>query len=110
MPEGPPPVVNRYFAHDANRDVDAIVALFNDDATVIDERVTRRGRRDIRDWQTGAASKYQYTTTVTGGEPTGPDSYWALARLDGNFPGGTVALKFDFTISGERISHLKIAP
>jgi hypothetical protein len=110
MPKGPPPVVSRYFEHDANRDIEAIVALFTDDATVIDEGVTRRGIRDIRDWQTGAASKYQYTATVTGGEPTGPDSYRALARLDGNFPGNTVALKFDFTIKGERIHHLKIAP
>jgi hypothetical protein len=110
MPIEPPPVVNRYFEYDANRDIDAIVALFTDDATVIDEGVTRRGVREIREWHTGAASKYEYTATVTGGEPIGPGSYRALARLDGNFPGNTVALKFDFTITGERIHHLEIAP
>jgi hypothetical protein len=103
-------VVNRYFEHDADRDIDAIVALFAADATVIDEGRTWQGSDEIRDWQTGPASKYRYTTTVTGGESTGTNRYCATARLDGNFPGKTVELKFDFTIAGELILQLKIAP
>ena len=43
MPTEMPEPVNRYFDHDARRDIDAIVALFADDATVTDEGETRRG-------------------------------------------------------------------
>ena len=32
-----PEVISRYFEFDAERDIDSIVALFADDATVIDE-------------------------------------------------------------------------
>lgn len=38
-----PEVVTRYFEADARRDIDALVALFTDDAVVIDEGKTRRG-------------------------------------------------------------------
>jgi hypothetical protein len=36
-PDNVPEIVGRYFELDAQRDVDLIVALFSDDATVIDE-------------------------------------------------------------------------
>jgi hypothetical protein len=31
-------------------------------------------------------------------------------RLTGNFPGGTADLRFDFTVTHDRITHLVIAP
>jgi hypothetical protein len=31
------------------------------------------------------------------------------ARLDGNFPGGTVVLRHNFTLAGDRIERLVIA-
>ena len=65
-------VIRRYFEHDADRDIDAIVALFSDDATVIDEGQARHGTDEIRAWQTGAASKFKYSTeilAITDGEP-----------------------------------------
>lgn len=46
-------VVRRYFEHDADREIDSIIALFSDDATVVDEGETRRGTTAIRAWQTG---------------------------------------------------------
>ena len=58
----PPDVVSRYFEYDAQRDVEAIVALFSGDATVVDEGEARRGKAEIRAWQLGAASKYEYDT------------------------------------------------
>jgi ketosteroid isomerase-like protein len=36
------------------RDIDSIVSLFADDATVIDEGEERHGTAEIRAWQTGA--------------------------------------------------------
>ena len=105
-----PDVISRYFERDADRDIDAIVGLFTEDATVVDEGEERRGTAEIRAWQTGAASKYEYTTEITGTEALGPDRHLVTGRLAGNFPGGTADLTWDFTIEGQQITQLTIAP
>ena len=105
-----PEVVARYFERDTERDIDAIVRLFSNDATVTDEGEERRGHAEIRAWQAGAVSKYVYTTEITSIEAPGPDRYIVIGRLTGNFPGGTVDLKWDFTIAGQHITQLIIAP
>jgi hypothetical protein len=106
----PAEVVRRYFELDADRDVDAIVALFGDDATVVDEGETRHGTMEIRAWQLGAASRYRYATEVLGAVALEPDRYVVTGRLTGNFPGGTAELKWDFTVAAGRICRLVIAP
>ncbi len=103
-------LVDRYFAADSRRDTDAIVGLFTPDAVVIDEGVTRRGTAEIRDWQNHAASEYQYTTTVLDRVPDGDAACAVTVRLEGNFPGGTADLTFDFLLSAGLISSLTIAP
>jgi ketosteroid isomerase-like protein len=110
MPTNLPDVISRYFERDADRDVDSIVNLFAEDALVIDEGEERHGRAEIRAWQTGAASKYTYTTEITGSKALGPDRYLVTGRLTDNFPGGTADLKWDFTIAGQHIARLTIAP
>ena len=105
-----PDVVSRYFERDRDRDIDSIVNLFADDATVIDEGEERHGTAAIRAWQNGAASKYTYTTEITTTKALGPDRYLVTGRLTGNFPGGTADLNWDFTIAGQRITRLVIAP
>ena len=79
-------MVSHYFEHDAQRDVEAIIALFSGDATVVDE-AKRVGKAEIRAWQLGAASKYEYDTEVFSGEALGADRYLVTGRLTGNFPG-----------------------
>ena len=105
-----PDVISRSFERDVDRDIDSIVSLFTKDATVIDEGEERRGTAEIRAWQTGAASKYTYTTEVTGSEALGPDRQLITGRLIANFPGDIADLKWDFTIEGHRITRLTIAP
>jgi hypothetical protein len=105
-----PSVVSRYFEFDADRDIDSIVNLFTDEATVVDEGEERHGITEIRVWQTGPASKYTYTTEVTDTKALGQNRYLVTGRLTGNFPGGTADLKWDFTIADERITRLVIAP
>jgi hypothetical protein len=105
-----PLILSQYFDLDAIRDIESIVALFTDDATVIDENETRQGTHEIRAWQEGPASKYTYTTEITSTTRLGPDRYVVDARLIGNFPGGTADLTFDFTIADEHIARLVIAP
>jgi hypothetical protein len=106
----PAEVVRRYFTLDADRNIDAIVALFADDATVVDEGETRHGTMEIRAWQIGPASRYTYTTEVLGTVAVEPDRYVVTGRLTGNFPGGIAELKWDFTLAGGRIRRLVIAP
>jgi len=60
----PADLIRRYFDLDADRDIESIVALFRDDAIVVDEGQTRHGTEEIRAWQVGPASKYTYTTEV----------------------------------------------
>ena len=110
MPANLPDVISRYFERDTDRDIDSIVNLFADDATVIDEGEERHGTAEIRAWQTGAASKYTYTTEIMGTKALGRDRYLVTGRLTGNFPGGTADLNWDFTIAGQHITRLIIAP
>jgi len=101
--------VDRYFEADARRDIDAIVALFSDDAVVFDEGKTWSGREAIRAWQHGPASRYRYTTEVSDVVRTGDNCFRATGRIEGNFPGGTAQLKWDFTLAGDLIVRLEIA-
>src|SRR6266478_1443923 len=101
-------VIARYFEADARRDIDAIVALFTNEAVVVDEGQTYHGTAEIRGWQEGAASKYQYTTEVSGTERIGEESYLVTGRLTGNFPGGTAELQWRFTVQNDLISRLEI--
>jgi hypothetical protein len=107
---GMPEVVSRYFERDAERDIEGIVALFTEDATVTDERATHRGTEEIRAWQLGPASKYQYRTELLGAEEVLPDRYVVKGRLTGSFPGGIADLRWDFAVEGDLISRLVIAP
>jgi uncharacterized protein (TIGR02246 family) len=105
-----PETISRYFELDRQRDLEEMLALFTEDATVTDEGQTMHGRDAIRAWREGTASKYTYTTERTGTETVAPSRYLVLARLTGDFPGGTVDLRWDFTIEDGRIKNLVIAP
>jgi ketosteroid isomerase-like protein len=105
-----PPTIERYFESDSRRDVEAILALFTKDAVVIDDGRTWHGSADIRAWQLGPASQYEYDVTLSGVEATGGETYLVSCRLDGNFPGGTVELRFRFILSEDLIQRLEIGP
>ena len=106
----PADVIRRYFELDAHRDIESIVALFSDDAIVVDEGQTRHGTEEIRAWQVGPASKYTYTTEVIDTVALAADRCVVTGRLAGNFPGGSAELTWDFTVAGGRIRRLVIEP
>ena len=72
--------------------------------------MTERGTAAIRDWRTNVASVYEYTTEVLDVQRIADDRFVARVRLEGNFPGGTVELRYRFTIDGGEIRRLEIAP
>src|SRR5437588_5065823 len=103
-------IIARYFAADAKQDTDALLVLFTADAVVVDEDHTRRGTNEIRAWREFVASAYQYTTEILGVQSEGDGNFVARVRLEGTFPGSIVDLNHRFTIDGDRICRLEIAP
>lgn len=111
-----PPVIARYLdlQHPAG-DRGRALGLFAADAHVRDEGIDYRGQDEIHGWLTTAASEFTYTTTYTGqsSHPEGSSDgeRWLVgARLEGDFPGGVADLRFRFTVDGDRIVDLVIAP
>lgn len=100
---------NYLLAHEA-RDLDAAVAYYVEDATVVDEGSTYRGPQQIREWLATSASEYTYTIELTGARRIDDEHYVAIHHLEGNFPGAVVDLQFKFALRDGRISQLTIEP
>ena len=76
-----PAPVAAYFAADTTGD-EAVAKCFTDGAIVIDERQEHRGRTTIAGWKVEASTKFRYT----------------------------VELQYHFTLEGDKIPRLEIAP
>ena len=109
MPIDLPPPIASYFAADAADDIDTLVQLFTNDATVIDERKTHTGRAAIRAWKADATAQFDYTV-----EPFAiaqdDGQRIVTTKLTGNFPGSPVDLRYAFTLRDALIERLEIAP
>ena len=84
--------------------------LFNQDGVVFDEGQTWRGTSGIRAWPDSVATAFQYTTEVLGLQTAGDGNYVAHVRLEGNFPGGIVELRYHLITDGGQIRRLEITP
>ena len=80
------------------------------DAVVHDEDQDWIGADQIRQWLHKTSTEYTYTRTLLDVESTGTDAWRVRNRLEGNFPGGVVDLRYEFVLDGEKISRLSIAP
>lgn len=58
----------------------------------------------------GTASACTYSTEIRAIESNGPGRYRVDGRIKGDFPGGTADLQWDFTLVGNHINRLVIAP
>jgi ketosteroid isomerase-like protein len=103
-----PEVIARYLQAADERDAAALVACFAEDGSVLDEGHTYAGRDAIRAWREDTATKWTYTTTVTGTEALGGDRFDVSIHLKGDFPGGEADLTQAFTLSDGLISRLAI--
>ncbi len=84
---------------------------FTEDAEVRDERATHRGQAEIAAWKRAAHAAYDYRSEVTGVEPGEAEGQHVVTcRVTGTFPGGEVMLRYRFTLEGDRIARLEIAP
>jgi ketosteroid isomerase-like protein len=103
-----PDVIARYYAAAAARDLDTLIGCFATDAHVRDEGNDYDGVARIREWREGLATRFSYTTEITGVEHTGDDEYVVSTRLEGDFPGGVVDLDQRFTLADGLIVDLAI--
>ncbi len=105
-----PRPIREYLVAHARRDADDAIALFDPDATVVDEGHTYRGTDQVLGFLRTAGSEYSYTTTLVGYERADADRWVVQNRLEGDFPGGLADLRYRFTLAGDRIVELVIAP
>lgn len=102
-----PKPVATYFASEHASGIDAVTACFAADATVRDEGGTIQGVAAIRAWREAARAKYQHSVEVV--DATQESGKTVVRGLvSGNFPGSPVALRFAFTIDGDKIAALEI--
>ena len=105
-----PAVITVYQAAHDQHDVDAALATFAEDAVVRDEDQDWVGLEQIRQWLTKTTTEYTFTRALLGVEPIGTNAWLVRNRLEGNFPGGVVDLRYEFELDGEHIAKLAIAP
>lgn len=105
-----PEVIERYQrAHDEHDD-DATLATFSTTALVVDDGHSARGHDEILEWLTTTASEYTWERTLLAASSSGPGQWLLEQHITGDFPGGTVDLHYRFTVVGDLIEELVIAP
>jgi len=105
-----PEVIGRYQdAHDRH-DVDQALGAFEAEAIVRDEDQEWIGRSAIRDWLIKTSTEYSFTRTLLSVEEVVAGTWVIRNRLEGNFPGGVVDLRYRFELDGDHITALTIAP
>ncbi|MGY1739599.1 MULTISPECIES: nuclear transport factor 2 family protein [unclassified Blastococcus] len=105
-----PATIRGFLTAHVARDVDAALRALTPTAVVVDDGTTYRGTGEIRRFLSHAGAEFSYTTELVGAERD-DDAHWvAVLRLEGDFPGGVVALRYRFAMDGDRIAGLVIAP
>ncbi|MDH2428393.1 nuclear transport factor 2 family protein [Sphaerisporangium sp. TRM90804] len=107
-----PAAITAYLAAHRHDDIPAQLSLFAADATVVDDGHTHTGLTAIAAWADHSAGAYTYTITPIAAErPAESDGdYTVTQHLAGDFPGGTVDLRFRFTLLDGLIRRLVIEP
>jgi carbon storage regulator len=112
-PAGPvvlPAAVSGFLADQVATDHAATLAHFADDATVVDDGTSFAGRDAILGWLSREASEFTFTSTIVKTEKHDEARFTVTNHLEGDFPGGTADLRFQFFVSGGRIASLTIQP
>ncbi|WP_029432257.1 nuclear transport factor 2 family protein [Blastococcus sp. URHD0036] len=105
-----PAVIRGYLAAHEAHDTDAALAAFTPTAVVVDDGSTHRGTEEVRRFLWTAGAQFTYTTTLVSAGRC-DDGQWVVTnRLEGDFPGGVVDLRYRFRLDAGLIAELVIAP
>ncbi|AFK63012.1 hypothetical protein TKWG_14850 [Advenella kashmirensis WT001] len=108
MPIHLPEPIQAYF--DADKDNGkALADCFTEQGIVIDEKHTYNGRAAIERWRAEATAKYEYTSEPF--DVTEQDRQIIVtSRLQGNFPGSPIHIRYRFVLENNKIASLEITP
>ena len=104
-----PGPVATYLAAEKAKDTQTLGQCFREDAVVRDEGREHRGVAAIKAWHREANAKYRYVLEPLEASANG-SAVVVRARVTGDFPGSPVELRFNFTVSEDRIVSLEVAP
>ncbi|RZT92055.1 hypothetical protein EV681_3963 [Advenella incenata] len=103
-----PEPIQAYFNADKDNGK-ALADCFTEQGVVIDEKQTYNGRAAIERWRAEATAKYVYTS-----EPFDvieqDRQIIVSSRLQGNFPGSPINIRYRFVLENNKIASLEIAP
>ena len=105
-----PATIRGYLAAHAARETDAALRTFTPTAVVVDEGRSFRGTAEILGFLRAAGAQFSYTTELISAERIDGTHWTATNLLTGDFPGGVADLDYRFTVDGELIAELVIAP
>ncbi|MEV4504179.1 nuclear transport factor 2 family protein [Streptomyces klenkii] len=105
-----PEVITRYLTAHRAHDTAGAITAFTREATVIDDGNTYEGTEAIRGWLDRSATEFTYTIHLIGAQQTDATHYIATHHLEGDFPGGTIDLRYQFTLLDGLIERLVIEP
>jgi hypothetical protein len=105
-----PATIRSFLAAHTAREADTAVRAFTAAPVVVDEGRTCRGTEEVLGFVRAGGGDHTYTTELVGAERI-DDVHWvAVNRLEGDFPGGVAELRYRFTLDGDLIEELVIAP
>jgi uncharacterized protein (TIGR02246 family) len=102
-----PAPISDYFKAQNAHDIDAMLAQFDDEASVRDEGQVHHGRPAIRAWMEDVTQKYHPTVEVKDVRGSS-DRTTVSGLLSGDFPGSPILLDHTFRLSGRHIIALEI--
>ena len=108
-PEALPATVRDFLAASVVHDADAAASFLTEDAVIVDQDETFRGRGPVHAFLRDAGSEFDYTTTQVGEHRIDEDHWTVTLRLEGTFPGGVAELDYRFTLRDGLIAELVIA-
>ncbi|MFF0587850.1 nuclear transport factor 2 family protein [Streptomyces sp. NPDC003781] len=104
-----PTTVREFFAAHIVRDAGTASLFLAEDAVIVDQDETFRGREETYAFLRDAASEFEYTTEQIGAHRV-DDTHWVVTvRLEGTFPGGVAELDYRFALRDDLIAELVIA-
>ena len=104
-----PPPIARYVQLENAGETETLSACFAPHAVVRDERHTSEGLAAITAWKAETTRKYPHIITPL--DVAQQQGKTVLkARLTGDFPGSPVELRYPFSLEGDKIARLEIAP
>ena len=104
-----PTTVREFLAAHVARDADTASSFLAEDAVVVDQDETFRGREEAHAFLRDAGTEFEYTTEQIGARRV-DDAHWVVTvRLEGTFPGGVAELDYRFTLRDGLVAELVIA-